>query len=84
MKISDNRVLADVADVLYIEANDVDQDADLRAQGMDSVRLMELVERWRSAGAEGIDFITLAEDQRVSRWLEVLAASTNDDAESSE
>ncbi|MEX5635140.1 phosphopantetheine-binding protein [Parafrankia sp. FMc2] len=84
MRISDNRVLADVADVLYIEVSDVDQTGDLRTQGMDSVRLLELVERWRSAGVAGIDFITLAEDQRVSRWLEVLAASTNDDAGSSE
>jgi aryl carrier-like protein len=72
MKVTDDQALADIADLLYLEPGDLDLEADLRDQGMDSVRVMELVERWRSAGLTQIDYIALAEDQRVAHWLTVL------------
>ena len=72
MKVTDEQALADIADSLYMEPGDLDHETDLRDQGMDSVRVMELVERWRSAGVTQIDYIALAEDQRVTRWLTVL------------
>jgi aryl carrier-like protein len=72
MKVTDDQALADIADLLYLEPADLDHEADLRDQGMDSVRVMELVERWRSAGLTQIDYIALAEDQRVAHWLTVL------------
>lgn len=70
--LSPEQALADVADILYVEPAELDHDADLRDQGMDSVRIIELVERWRRAGVKKVDFIVLAEDQRLSRWLAVL------------
>lgn len=72
MNVTDDQALADIADLLYLEPADLDHEADLRDQGMDSVRVMELVERWRSAGLTRIDYIALAEDQRVAHWLTVL------------
>ncbi|WP_159499337.1 phosphopantetheine-binding protein [Microbacterium sp. 18062] len=70
----------DVADVLYIEATELDHESDLRDQGMDSVRIMELVEKWRRAGVARIDYIVLAEDQRLSRWLDVLESLQDEGA----
>ncbi|MEU4835546.1 phosphopantetheine-binding protein [Streptosporangium sp. NPDC023615] len=72
MRITDDQAIADIADLLYLEPGDLDHEADLRDQGMDSVRVMELVETWRGAGVTGIDYIMLAEDQRVTHWLTVL------------
>ncbi len=72
MSISAAQVEADVADILYVEPGELDHEADLRDQGMDSVRIMEVVERWRRAGVHKVDFIVLAEDQRLVRWLEVV------------
>ena len=72
MRLSTEQLIADVADVLYLEPAAVDYELNLSDQGMDSVRLMELVERWRSAGVERIDFITLAEDSRLGHWIEVM------------
>ncbi|MGO1849117.1 phosphopantetheine-binding protein [Microbacterium sp.] len=72
MRLSTEQVIADVADVLYLDPAAVDYEVSLRDQGMDSVRLMDLVERWRSAGVERIDFITLAENSRLGEWIEVL------------
>lgn len=73
MNLSAGQVEADVADVLYAEVTDLDRESDLRDQGMDSVRVMELVEKWRGDGIEGLDYVVLAEDQRLTRWLAVLA-----------
>lgn len=73
MRLSTEQMIADVADVLYVEPAAVDHELNLRDQGMDSVRLMDLVERWRRAGVAGIDFITLAEDSTLDHWIEVLA-----------
>lgn len=70
--LTDQQALADIAEVLYVEPAELDHNADLRDQGIDSVRIMELVEKWRRAGVEKIDFIALAEDQRIEHWLEVL------------
>ncbi|NEA32352.1 phosphopantetheine-binding protein [Streptomyces sp. SID13031] len=72
MSLSTEQLIADVADVLYLEPAAIDYELSLRDQGMDSVRLMDLVERWRTAGVEGIDFITLAEDSRLGHWIEVM------------
>lgn len=72
MTLSTEQIVADIADVLYVEPAEVDYEVSLRDQGMDSVRLMELVERWRSAGVERIDFITLAENSKLGEWIEVL------------
>jgi aryl carrier-like protein len=72
MRLSTEQLIADVADVLQLDPAAVDYELNLRDQGMDSVRLMDLVERWRSAGVDRIDFITLAEDSRLDHWIEVL------------
>ncbi|MGO2683794.1 MAG: phosphopantetheine-binding protein [Microbacterium sp.] len=72
MRLSTEQVVADVAEVLYLDPEAVDYEVSLRDQGMDSVRLMDLVERWRGAGVERIDFITLAENSKLGEWIEVL------------
>ena len=72
MIITQDQALSDIAAILYVEVDDLEHDIDLRDQGMDSVRIMELVQRWRAAGLEDIDFIALAENQRIEHWLSVL------------
>ncbi len=72
MKVTADQALADIADQMNVPVAEVDHELDLRDQGMDSVRVMELVEKWRSDGVTKVDFIQLAEDQRVTHWLGVL------------
>jgi len=72
MNLTNDQAIADVAAVLYMEPEELDLELDLRDQGIDSVRVMELVERWRTAGVSEIDFIALAQDQRLSHWITVL------------
>lgn len=82
MSVGAEQVRADVADVLYVEVSELDHESDLRDQGMDSVRVMELVDKWRRAGVTKLDFIMLAEDPRLTRWLDVLETLQDEPAAS--
>ncbi|MER5967954.1 phosphopantetheine-binding protein [Streptomyces sp. NPDC002057] len=69
------RLTRDVADVLYVDAAEVEPDESLIEQGLDSIRLMTLVEGWRADGAE-IGFVDLAERPTLDAWFELLNAPT--------
>lgn len=69
-----DQVVADLAATLDLPADELTEDANLLDLGLDSVRLMSLVERWRSNGAV-IDFVDLASDPELGAWFEVLGAS---------
>ncbi|TCO60648.1 phosphopantetheine-binding protein [Actinocrispum wychmicini] len=72
-----DRVRADVAELLYLEPSDVDDSADLLGEGLDSVRILSLVERWRLTGVE-ITFIELAERPTVLAWWQLLSGRLSD------
>ncbi|WP_030768529.1 MULTISPECIES: phosphopantetheine-binding protein [unclassified Streptomyces] len=69
-----DRLVHDVADVLYTEPSDVSLEEDLLDQGLDSIRLMSLVEKWRAEGAR-ISFVDLAERPTLRQWAELLTAA---------
>ncbi|WP_327674111.1 phosphopantetheine-binding protein [Kitasatospora sp. NBC_00458] len=61
----------DVAEVLQIDLQELDDDELLVYQGMDSIRLMTLVQRWRDKGTE-VTFVDLAGEATVKRWWDQL------------
>ncbi|WP_372411621.1 phosphopantetheine-binding protein [Streptomyces luteireticuli] len=64
----------DVADVLGEDPADLPFDEDLRDLGLDSIRLMTLVERWRARGLTA-DFTELAEaEPTLTGWHTLLTA----------
>ncbi|MFI5778993.1 phosphopantetheine-binding protein [Nocardia sp. NPDC051570] len=65
-------VIADVATALGVPADELTPETDLLDAGLDSVRIMSLVEKWRAAGHEHIDFPTLASDPVLGSWLDIL------------
>ncbi|APE36540.1 isochorismatase [Nocardia mangyaensis] len=66
-------VIADIAAALGVEPGELTEDTNLLDAGLDSVRLMQLVEKWRSGGAPQADFVTLAADPVLGLWLDVVA-----------
>lgn len=78
--ISDNcvvpadRIKTDTANILELGVDELDLDADLSDLGLDSVRLMMLVDQWRSDGCE-VDFVDLASAPVLARWIEILDGS---------
>ena len=68
---------AQIAGVLEEPADSFGPDDDLIEVGLDSIRLMTLVERWRSGGAR-LDFADLAEQPTVNGWWSLLTAPKED------
>ncbi|MFD3705562.1 phosphopantetheine-binding protein [Nocardia sp. NPDC058658] len=71
--MTDEQVIGDVAGVLGVDPAELTTQTDLLDAGLDSVRIMSLVEKWRSAGHADIDFPTLAGDPVLGSWIELLA-----------
>jgi bifunctional isochorismate lyase/aryl carrier protein len=64
---------AQIADLLDELADSFGPDDDLIDVGLDSIRLMTLVERWRSGGVR-LDFADLAEQPTVNGWWALMTA----------
>ncbi len=60
-----------IANSLQISATELQEEDNLLDWGLDSIRLMSLLESWRRAGLE-INFMTLAEQPTLSAWWALL------------
>ncbi|MEY8566156.1 phosphopantetheine-binding protein [Corynebacterium sp.] len=65
------RLLARVAELLNTDVSAIDTDEELMDQGLDSVRLVEVVTFLRREGFDA-DFADLAEDSSPDAWRELL------------
>ena len=66
------QVRADVAGLLGCDEAELTPDADLLDLGLDSIRIMGLIEQWRAAGVT-VEFADLAEQPHLAHWTTVLA-----------
>lgn len=66
------QVVADIADALGVPPAELSEGKNLFDAGLDSVRVMLLIEKWRAAGSVDADFPTLASDPFVGQWVEVV------------
>jgi len=73
-ELTAERIRADVLEVLEADGEEIADDDDLIDLGMDSIRVMHLVERWRALGAE-TDLVALAEKPTINGWRELLTKS---------
>ncbi|WP_280234089.1 GNAT family N-acetyltransferase [Nocardia cyriacigeorgica] len=71
---------AEIGSVLGISAADVDPGANLIEQGLDSVRMMRLVGRWRSLGYDA-DLARLAAEPTIDAWAALLGDCRIDDSD---
>ncbi|AVM00195.1 isochorismatase [Gordonia iterans] len=69
-----NTIVADLAEVLDVPVEQLDDDTNVLDLGLDSVRLMSLIERWRAAGAQRADIAVLAADPVIGSWVRELTA----------
>ncbi|MGZ2357151.1 phosphopantetheine-binding protein [Streptomyces sp. 372A] len=71
--LSPERVRADIAELLGCEPGEIAPDENLVDLGLDSMRIMVLVERWRAAGATALEFPDLFERPELGHWQALLA-----------
>lgn len=65
---------AEVAKMLEMPKSDLGLDDNLLYAGLDSIRLMSLLERWKRAGAQ-LTFVQLAEHPTLVQWWALLLGS---------
>lgn len=65
------RVRADIARVLQTDTGEIADTDNLIDHGLDSIRLMSLVQAWQTDGAP-VAFDQLAEYPEVNHWLRLL------------
>ncbi|MFI2782416.1 phosphopantetheine-binding protein [Streptomyces sp. ALB3] len=65
----------DVAEVLGEDPADIPLDENLLDYGLDSVRIMALLGRWRRDHGVVADFADLAEQPAIDAWAPLLGAS---------
>nr|WP_243769968.1 phosphopantetheine-binding protein [Amycolatopsis acidicola] len=70
--LTPERLRADVLAILETE-DEVADDDDLREHGLDSIRIIHLVEQWRALGVD-VNFVQLAGVPTIRGWQEGLAA----------
>lgn len=62
---------ADLAEFLYLPPDEVDLEESPLDAGLDSLRIVTLVERWQAAGAD-VSFVGLAERTSFAQWWQLL------------
>ncbi|MFD2172187.1 isochorismatase family protein [Tumebacillus lipolyticus] len=63
-----------VAELLHESPADLaDEDDLINSKGLDSIRIMSLIEKWRRSGVE-VSFVELAEQPTLSAWFKLLFA----------
>lgn len=70
--LTEEQIVADIAEILQLPESEIDTDTNVFDLGLDSVRLMTLIERWRAAGAVRADLVDLAADPVVASWVRLL------------
>ncbi|BBZ15818.1 non-ribosomal peptide synthetase [Mycolicibacterium gadium] len=73
-------VREEVAELLGVNPDEVDPEADLIASGLDSIRMMSLSGRWRKQGV-AVNFAALAENPTVAAWSALVAQHSGERAE---
>ncbi|WJY68448.1 phosphopantetheine-binding protein [Corynebacterium auris] len=73
MALTRSAILTDIARALGVDDNAVDPAAPLEDQGLDSLGIVNLAEKWRSAG-EDVDYFDLVTLPTADQWIERLAS----------
>lgn len=76
MTLTLEQIRHDVADCLGEEPADIPVDENLVDHGLDSVRIMTLLGRWRRDHGVGAEFAGLAERPTIEAWAPLLGAAS--------
>lgn len=71
------KIREDVADCLGEDPADIPVDENLVDYGLDSVRVMTLLERWRKDHGVEASFVDLAERPAVEAWAKLLGVTAS-------
>ena len=68
-----SQMRSDISKILELSTDQILDDSDLSLLGMDSMRLMTLIEQWQSQGVN-LDFIQLTQEMTLTSWWTVASS----------
>lgn len=72
--VSYDALVREIAELLEVSPEELSPQDSLLDWGLDSIRIMTLVERWRALGVD-VNFLTLAEAPTLAEYARLLGAS---------
>jgi bifunctional isochorismate lyase/aryl carrier protein len=72
-QLSQEAIRADVAALLHRSPDEISDQENLFESGLDSIRLLTLLEQWREAGF-AVSFVELAEQPTLENWSALLTS----------
>lgn len=75
-KVTRERMRADIAEILDQPVAVVEDGMNLLDLGLDSMRIMELAERWTEESGGFVDFASLAEHPELGAWWNVVSGQS--------
>ncbi|HLV27021.1 MAG TPA: phosphopantetheine-binding protein [Gemmatimonadales bacterium] len=79
--LSRERLRADIAATIQVDPQEIEYDDNLLDLGLDSIRLMILVDRWAKEGA-AVEFGALAERPTVEHWWTLVSQALGSEGSS--
>lgn len=76
MSLTPETMRADIAEMLDCDPAEIEEGVNLLDLGLDSLRIMQLTERWSHTADVPVDFASLAEDPEFGAWVRLVAAPT--------
>ncbi|GAA1472247.1 phosphopantetheine-binding protein [Corynebacterium felinum] len=73
--MTEEKILNDVAEILETTPDALDVSAPIADQGLDSLRLIMIVEKWRAEGIE-VDFHDILACSTLNEWRDVVGAQS--------
>ena len=67
---------ADIAELLDCDPVEIEEGVNLLDLGLDSLRIMQLTERWSHSADVPVDFASLAEEPELAAWVRLVADPT--------
>ncbi|WP_037305339.1 phosphopantetheine-binding protein [Amycolatopsis orientalis] len=76
MSLTPAKIRSDIAELLGCDPAELTPETELTDLGLDSMRIMGLVEQWRSEGADTLEYADLAEQPNLGHWTKILSGNT--------
>ena len=76
MSLTPEKIRSDIAELLGCDPAELTPETELTDLGLDSMRIMGLVEQWRSEGADTLEYADLAEQPNLGHWTKILSGNT--------
>lgn len=76
MALTRDALRIDIAEILDCDPEEIQDGVNLLDLGLDSLRIMQLTEKWSYSADVPVDFASLAEEPELAAWVRLVSDPT--------